>query len=348
MGKILMKNFFSRIGNYIKSFFVKENFIRTDFDKKQKIQSLVTSLVMIALFVFASFTFFNMLYAFADILGSIVSGSPDVAIKDLLRSLPLFLSFFMSLWGMLLVHAFRKGVDDEYRLKSIFRKSIAVLSISGVCFLYVFIMRFAGKYSSLVEGSPSCLYPLDSVLFSLLYICMGVCGIIYVKRFKEKLPYTVPVRPVACSNKKPLRGLYCFGVSFWTLIALFGFAGAGYSLFIYDFKHEYVFFGIAMILIYILSPIMLAFWEFYFSELKEEKKKQFLLPVSIVSLVVSAIFLTLYMVSYSRDAQANAGFGMFPITFTANANYGTLLVIITPVIVSVVALIRGIIAKVKK
>ena len=345
-----MKAFFSKIGNYIKSFFIKDNFVRSDFDKKQKIQSLITSLVMIVLFVFSSFTFFNMLYSFADILGSIVSGSPDVAISDLLRSLPLFLSFFMSLWGLFLVHAFRKGNDDEQRIRSIFRKGIAVLAIAGVNFLYVFIMRFAGKYSSLVEGSPSCLYPLDSVLYSALFICIGVAAILYVKRFKEKLPYVVPVRPAACTAHKPLRFLYCFGVSFWTLIALFGLTGACLTIFVYDFKHEYAFYGIAVIFIYILSPIMLGFWELYFHELKEEKKKQFLLPVSIVSMFFSILFVVLYFVSLktNMDAPSNAGFGMFPITFTATANYGTLIVVFTPIIVSLVALVRGIIAKIKK
>lgn len=330
--------------------FAKENFLPSTFDKKQRIQSLVTSLVMIVLFVFASFTFFNMLYSFADILGSIVSGSPDVAIKDLLRSLPLFLSFFMSLWGLFLVHAFRKGKDDEYRLKSIFRKGIAVLSLSGINFIYVFIMFFVGKYSSLVEGSPSALYPLDSVLYSVLFICIGICSIIYVKRFKEKLPYVVPVRQVACTSKKPLRFLYCFGVSFWTLIALFGLTGAFLTIFVYDFKHEYAFYGIAVILIYILSPIMMAFWEFYFNELKEEKKKEFLLPVSIVSLTVSVICVILYFVSLktNMDAPSNAGFGMFPITFTATANYGTLLVVFTPIIVSLVAFARAIFGIIKK
>lgn len=339
MGEVVMKKFFS-----------KENFFPSTLDKKQKIQSLITSLVIIVLFVFSSFTFFNMLYSFADILGSIVSGSPDVAIKDLARSLPLYLSFFMSLWGLFLVHAFRKGKDDEYRMRSIFRKGIVVLSLSGVNILYVLIMRFVGKYSSLVEGSPSRLFPLDSVLYSLLFVCIGVFAILYVKRLKEKLPYIVPVRPLACTNKKSTRFFYCFGVSFWTLIALFGLTGAFLTIFVYDFKHEYAFYGIVVIFIYLLSPIMLGCWEFYFNELKEEKKKEFLLPVSIVSMIASAIFIVLYFVALktNMDAPSNAGFGMFPITFTATANYGTLVVVFTPAVVSIIAFIRAIVAKIKE
>ena len=334
----------------MKKFFSRENFILSDFDKKQRTQSLVTSLLLIVFFIFSSFTFFNMLYSFADILGSIVSGSPDVAISDLLRALPLFLSFFMSFWTVLLLQSAFKDYDDEKRLKHIFKKAIVVLCFAGVNILYVIVMRIMGKYSSLVEGSPSCLYPLDSVLYSLLYVCIGVASILYVKRFKEKLPYTVPVRAVSASKHKPARFFYCFGVSFWTIIALFGFTGAWLTLCVYDFKNEYAFYGIATFLVYILSPILLGFWQFYFNELKEEKKKEFYLPVALCSLGVSILFAVLYFVSLktNMDAPGNAGFGMFPITFTATANYGTLIVVATPVIVSIVATIRAVISKAKK
>ena len=346
MGEMVMKKLWSSF----KSFFAKENFATSEFDKKQKIQSLVVSIALIVFFIFSSFTFFNMLYSFADILGSIVSGSPDVAISDLLRALPLYFSFFMSLWTVFLLQSLFKGVDEETRLKKVFKKGIVVLSIAGVNIIYVVIMRIAGKYSSLVEGSPSCLYPLDSVLYSLLYVLIGVAAILYVKKFKEKLPYIVPIRPVAAKQNKGIRFLYCFGVSFWTIIALFGLTGGMLTILIYDFRHEYVFYGIAVIFIYFLSPILLGVWEFYYHELKEEKKKQFLLPLSIVSMCFSILFVVLYFVSLktNMDAPSNAGFGMFPITFTASANFGTLIVVITPLVVSIVALIKGILTKIKK
>ncbi len=340
-----------RSGNMkFKDFFSKENFLPSTFDKKQRIQSLVISIALIVFFIFTSLTFFNMLYSFADILGSIVSGSPDVAGKDFLRSLPLFASFFMSLWTVLLLQSLFKSKDEETRMRAVFKKGIVVLSMAGFNILYVVIMRLAGKYSSLIEGSPSYLYPLDSVLYSLLYVVIGLGAILYAKRFKEKLPYTVPVRPVAPMPNKGIRILYNVGVVFWTLIALFGLTGGIMTLCIYDFRHEWAFFGIAVVLVYLLSPVLLGFWQFYFHELKEEKKKEFFLPLSIVSTCVSVLFVVLYFVSLAtnKDAPANAGFGMFPITFTATANYGTLVVVITPLVVSIIALVRAIIARFKK
>lgn len=330
----------------MKNIFNKDNFYPSTMNKKQKIQSLIVSLLLIVFFIFSAFTFYNMLYSFADILGSVVSGSPDVAISDLMRSLPLYLSFFMSLWTVLLLQAFYKNVSDDRRHRSIMKNGITILVFSGVCIIYVLIMRLAGKYSSLVEGSPSALFPLDSILYSLLFVCIGVGSIVYAKRLETKLPYSGPSREILVAPKG-VRILYCFGVTFWTLISLFGLFAGFLTMFIYDFDHSYVFYGISVILVYLLSPILLGMWEFYYHQLKPEKKRSQLLTLGIISTSVSVVCMVLYIVSLSTnmDAPANAGFGMFPITFTATANYGTMVVVACPLVVSIITLVRGIVAK---
>ena len=319
----------------------------SSYDKAQKRQSLVVSLLVVLFFIISSFTFFNMLYAFSDIVGSIVSGSADVAIKDLLRSLPLFLSFFMSLWTLLLLHAlFRKRGDEKWR-KSLFKDAICLLAFAGVNIIYVIVGLIIGKYSSLVEGSPSALYPLDSVLFSLLFIAIGIFVILYKKKIELKHPYLVPSKGEVV---KKARGAYCTFLTFFMLFAFFGFSGGVFSIFIYDFAHEHVFFGIATILAYLLSPIILGFWEFFYNELIEEKKKELLLPLSIISLSVSLLVVVLYIASLSinKDAPSDAGFGMFPVAFAANVSISTLITVFVPTIFSIVALIKGIVMRKKQ
>ena len=159
MGEILMKKFFS-----------KDSFVLSTFDANQKRQSLVVSFVLILFFVFSAFTFFNALYAFADCIGSIVSGSMDAALRDATRSLPLFLSCFMSIWALLLVHAFFRNVNDEKRAKSLKKNAIALLAFAAVNLIAIIVMLAMGKIHSLVEGSPSPWYPLDSILYSLIYV----------------------------------------------------------------------------------------------------------------------------------------------------------------------------------
>ena len=331
----------------MKKLFDKSNFMLSSYDKAQKRQSLVVSLLVLLFFVISSFTFFNMLYAFSDIVGSIVSGSADVAIKDLLRSLPLFLSFFMSLWTLLLFHASFRRVNDEKWRKSLFKDAICLLAFAGANIIYVIVGLIIGKYSSIVEGSPSALYPLDSVLFSVLFIVIGILVILYVKKFEAKHPYLVPSRGEVV---KKARGAYCTFLTFFMLFALFGFSGGMFSIFIYDFAHEHVFFGIAIVLAYLLSPIILGFWEFFYNELTEEKKKQLLLPLSIISLCASLLVVILYVVSLSinKDAPSDAGFGMFPVAFAANVSISTLITVFVPTIFSIVALIKGLVMRKKQ
>ena len=330
----------------MKKYFDKSNFIPSTFKDKERKQSLVTSILVIVFFVISAFTFMNMLYGFVDAMGSIVSGSPDVAIKDLLRNLPLILVFFMSLWTLLLLHATYRHVSDEIWHKSLFKDAIAIICFGGVNIIYVIVGLIVGKFLSIVEGSPTPIYPLDTLLLSVIFILLGVFVLIYLKKFKDNYKYVVPARGELV---KKARGAYCTFVTFWLLFALFGLAGGLYSIFIYDFAHGYAFFGIAVILCYLLSPIFIGVWEFYYNELKEEKKKEVLLPLALVGLCFALLGVILYVVSLSTsmDAPSNAGFGMFPIAFAASVNIATLLAVVTPLIVAIVATIKGILIRKK-
>lgn len=334
MGEILMKNLFS-----------KDNFVLSTFDGKQKRQSLIVAIALIVFFIFSAFTFFNFMYAFADCIGSIVSGSADAALRDAGRSIPLFLSFFMSIWALLLVHGLFRNVSDDKRIKSLKKNAFALLGFAAVNLIAIIVMLIMGKFHSLVEGAPSPLYPLDSILYSLIYVALGVCALLYVSKWQEKLPYVVPSRgPVV----KKLRGLYCTFITFWMLIALYSFASFAVGLFILDFGH-YFFFSFAITLVYFVNCLYLVVWELYFNELKEEKRKELLLPLAIIGLVVAVITVAIYMIGLgtNMDAPSNAGFGVLPVAFAASVNIATLIVVFTPVIVSVVALIKGLIIRKK-
>ena len=330
----------------MKKFFDKDNFIPSTFDKKQKLQSIVVSACLILFFVLASLTFFNMLYAFADLVGSIVSGSPDMALRDFTRSLPIFLSCFMSIWALLLAHGLFRNVSDEKRVKSLKKNAYALLSFAGVNLIAIIVMRIMGKFHSLVDGSPSPLYPLGTILYSLLFVALGVFALVYLKKLQDKLPYVVPSRGPIVTKA---RFVYCFFVSIWMLVSLFSFSGFVLGWFIQDLAHGYVFFSLALFFVYLVNVIFIAVWEFYFNELKEEKRKEFLLPLALAGLCLSVLAMILYFVGLGvdMDAPSNAGFGILPIAFTASVNIATLVVVATPVIVSVVALIKGLLAKKK-
>lgn len=331
----------------MKKFFDRDNFLLSNFDKSQRKQSLVTSILIIVFFLLTAFSFVNFMFVFADIIGSIVSGSPDVAIHDLLRSLPILITFFICLWGLLFFHTNFRNYDDVKREKSTFRKAIVVAALSGINVLYILISLITGTYLSLVEGAPSYIYPLDVFLFSLLMLALAVFAIIYLKKIAPKKNYVLPSRG---PTVKKLRWLYGIGMSLWAVVAAFACAEFCYGLFIIDFAHGYQAFSIALLLVYLSSPCFLLVWEFYFNELKEEKRKEFLLPLGIAGTAISLVITIFYFVALglNLDGPSNVGFGVLPVAFTASVNIATLVVVITPLGVAITALIKGLIARKKK
>ena len=66
-----------------------------------------------------------------------------------------------------------------------------------------------------------------------------------------------------------------------------------------------------------------------------------------MALGVSVLEMVIYFVSLgtNMDAPSNAGFGSLPVAFSASVNIATMLVVATPLIVSVVALIKGLLLR---
>ena len=205
-------------------------------------------------------------------------------------------------------------------------------------------MLIAGKFLSLVEGAPSALYPLDALLYALLYIALGVLVIVYFNKFAAKYPYVGPSRAPIKRKCKALGNVFR---TLWLLFALYGFCGFFYSLFIVDFRDGYLAYSLAMMLASLVAFLTIAVWEVYYNNLTEEKRKEFSLKLAIISLAVSLVAAIIYFIAlkFNLDGPSNVGFGILPIAFAASVNIATLLVVATPLIVSVVALIKGFIRK---
>ena len=101
-------------------------------DNKTKKQSLIVIISLIVFFVISAFTFMNALYCLSDIIGSTVSGSADIAVRDILRSVPIFLSFFMTLCALMVVHTFYQNESREILTKNAKFFSKAGIGIGAV------------------------------------------------------------------------------------------------------------------------------------------------------------------------------------------------------------------------
>jgi hypothetical protein len=313
-------------------------------NENQNKQALIVTLSVIVFFICSACSLMNALYCFSDCIGSIVSGSPDVAAKDALRSLPIFLSFFLSLSGLMVAHTFYRNESPKI-LKKHAKKHACIGAVLGVLLIvYVIIGLITGRYLSIAEGAPSPIYPLDAVLYALLFIAIAIFIFRYFKTTEEGKLYNGPVRAPIAKKGKFIR---CFFRTIWLLIALYGFCGFFYSFFIVDFVHGYTSYSLAVMLVSLVACLSIAVWELYYNNLSEEERRAKTLKLSLILLCVTVVSAVLYFVGLrnSLDGPSNVGFGILPVAFTASVNFATLIVVFTPLIVAIAGLIKGLIRK---
>ena len=331
----------------MKKIFDRSNFVLSELGGKQKRQSAFVTLCVVGFFLLSAVTFMNFLYCISDCIGSIVCASADVALRDALRSMPIFLTFFVSLSGLMVSHTFYRNESREILAKKAKKHAWIGIVLSALIIVYTVAMRIAGRYLSLVEGAPSPIYPLDAIIFAAAFIALGVIVLAYIKKNSQSQIFFGPSR---APLQKKGRGARSFFRTFWMLVALYGFCGFFYSLFIVDFQNGYVFYSVAMMLVSLVAFLTIAVWELFYNNLKTEKRKEFTLPLALVSLAVSVAATVVYFIALkgNLDGPSNVGFGILPIAFSASVNFATLLVVAMPLIVSVTAVIKGLHRNIKK
>ena len=315
-------------------------------ENKTNKQAAAVTISVIVLFVISAFTFMNALYCLSDIIGSFVSASADIAIRDILRSVPVFLTFVITLSGLMVAHTFYRNESPKILKRNAkFHASVGII-VGIVLIAYVIVNVITGRYLSIVEGAPSPFYPLDACLYALLFIVLGIVVHSYFKKHEESGLYEGPVR--APINKKPGMIKYFFRF-FWLMFALYGFCGFFYSFFIVDFKHGYLAYSLAAMLISLVVFLTLAVWELYYNNLEPDKRMAKTLPLALISLCVTIVSAVVYFLALkgNLDGPTNVGFGLLPVAYSSSVNVATFLVMIVPIIVSVVAIIKGVIRKVK-
>ncbi len=331
----------------MKKIFDRSNFVLSELGGKQKRQSAFVTLCVVGFFLLSAVTFMNFLYCISDCIGSIVCASADVALRDALRSMPIFLTFFVSLSGLMVSHTFYRNESREILAKKAKKHAWIGIVLSALIIVYTVAMRIAGRYLSFVEGAPSPIYPLDAIIFAVAFIALGVIVLAYIKKNSQSQIFFGPSR---APLQKKGRGARSFFRTFWMLVALYGFCGFFYSLFIVDFQNGYVFYSVAMMLVSLVAFLTIAVWELFYNNLKIEKRKEFTLPLALVSLAVSVAATVMYFIALkgNLDGPSNVGFGILPIAFSASVNFATLLVVAMPLIVSVTAVIKGLHRNIKK
>ncbi|MBR6915636.1 MAG: hypothetical protein IKN36_04695, partial [Clostridia bacterium] len=108
-------------------------------DRKQIKQNLVVTAAVTLFFILSAFTFMNFLYCLSDCVGSIVCASPDVALRDAIRSCPIFLSFFLSLSGLMTAHTFYCNESPGILRKKAKKHAVIGIVLGVTVIVYVIV-----------------------------------------------------------------------------------------------------------------------------------------------------------------------------------------------------------------
>ena len=331
----------------IKKLFNRDNFVATGIDKKSKIHLLIITATLVATFVVTAFCAFDFIYVLCDVVGSVVSGSADVGIRDLIRSLPILFTLIGSSNIFVMFHYIYRNVSNEKRSRGVMYNSIASICLGVITIAYIVIGTITGVYSKLVTGYPSVLYPLDSLLGGLLIIAVGVLFLLWNVKYQEKLPYVGPNMPKGVKGvEKPFHHVL---LGLWIACALYGLSAVVHSTYIVDWTHGHVFYSVMLVIMFALPVLYLMTWEFYYNQLKEENRKN-LLFVAICGLCLSIVVVGLYALAYNLDPQAPdlACFGILPVDYTASINAATYIYSVCNLAVPAMVLIKALIIYKKK
>lgn len=283
--------------------------ITAKLNPSEKRTVVILRIGFVCAFIIAAFLFWDSFYNLCNIIGAIVSGSPDVAIRQLLRMLPLFLTTAcMTLIGLSLLGCIRRTGDDR---RSKFRRALWGLIVLGfITALYVAIGCITGTYRSIVEHSPAYLYPLDCLIFGAAVAILSVIGLVKEKSLPRRLPDLPSVRK---THFQP-------AVVISYLVALAGFAACFHSIYAMDWTHGYIFFNIALLLNYASPVVMLCLYLFLYTSAPCNRQSAVMKRYGLMMLIVNIALLALYMIAVEvqNEAPNQNAFGLLPIEFTAS------------------------------
>ena len=186
-------------------------------------------------FVPGAFTFWEMHYELWHIIGSLASGSPDRALAQMIRMLPLYLTGAAFIFLLIYTNGAYRAKNAGSRCTLWIIGGAVMITLGAAISVYVIAGLITGEYEKIVEGYISPLFPLDMLLAGIVFILIGLLSVRYSKILRNKasvLPYV---------NDRGLFGLrLCtFGLlrAFSLLGAMCGFAACIYAFRVLDLKH---------------------------------------------------------------------------------------------------------------
>ena len=297
--------------------FAKENRIAATLSDSGKTEHRMYSLAAAALFLLTAFLLWEFVYEFCNMIGSVVSGSPEQALVELLRVLPLVLLTVDCLCLSVHLQRARFAPSAKARVRQWARLGRSAVVLGILVVLAILCGEFTGGYETLIEGNPTPWFPLDVCLGGVLSIMFGH----FTALRKEQIADRASELPFDSKESSGFRAglgrvlrVLCY------MAGLCGFAACVFSTYVMDWRHGYLFFNVVLVLNYFTAFAMVFLYRFGYQELKSELAPSAGRKLALGFLVINAALLVLYFVAVEiqNEAPNQNAFGILPIEFTAS------------------------------
>lgn len=301
------------------------------FDKANRISGLLNAegkkekrlytVLSVVFFVPGSILLWEFVYELSHMIGAIASRDTGYALYELIRMLPLTLVMLSFMHFSIFLHnAFIAG-DIKARAGNWFKMGLFSGSFGIIIIVLVFAGLISGSYYSIVEGFPTLMFPLDTVLLAVVFVVFAVFSVKYSGKLKKNgsnIPFTVQRHCLFIRGAAKFLGILSF------IVASAGFAACYYGLSVLDWSHGALFFNIMLWMNYFTAFIMFVLYRFVFAELNPDggTRRNCLKGLSGSFLIINIILFVLYMLSMEiyPDAPNNNAFGLLPGDFMATVS----------------------------
>ncbi len=325
----------------MKNTFSCKDFYISELGADARRERLFYLIISVLTFVPGAFTLWEIHYQLWHIIGSFASNSPDQALVQIIRMLPLYLTGAALIFMLIFTNSAYRAKSEKSRITLWIAGGTVMIILGIIIAVYVIAGVILGEYAKLIEGYITPLFPLDMLCFGLIFALIGILSLRYSKILKNRssaLPYV---------NDKGLFGfrLFSFGLlrALSLLIAMCSFAACIYAFWVLDLKHGYLMYSIVLWLNFLTAFAMYFVYKYIFCEMKESKRGSVAVRFGCIFLIANIILFGLHLLTVQiwNEAPDVTAFGLLPADFTAGMNVFGLFYGLNNILAPLIAIIRG-------
>ncbi|MBO4325688.1 MAG: hypothetical protein J5950_00250 [Clostridia bacterium] len=329
------------------AYLTRNDRIKSELGKDARRERRFYMFFSILAFVPGAFALWEINYELWNMIGSVASNSPDMALTQTVRMLPLYLTGASFIFFLIYTNGAYRAKNVKARASKWCAGGIVMIVLGMITAAYVGIGVALGEYDRLIEGYVSPLFPLDMLLAGVIFIGVGFLSIRYSKVIGEK------GSALPCVDDRGLFGwrLRTFGLlrALCLLMAMIGFAACFWGIFVLDFAHGCLMYGIVLWLNYFTAFAMYFAYKYIFCETKPGIRGTTAVKLGSIFLIINVILFALHLITVQiwNEAPDVVAFGILPADFLTSMNIFAVFYGVNNILAPIIAIARGLVMEKK-